>query len=376
MEVDRRMIKPKSSIFILTIIIFCIFGFISKVQAGWLPGYSYRKSVTLSRLSGAVTNYQMKLKVGESSGASGYDVHCNGHVLSNFNDLRFTKSDGATLLNYWIESISGTTPNQTATIWIKFDSIGTSATKFYMYYGNAGASSYSNGDNTFLFFDHFEGTSLDSNKWDSLIGTGGSITVSSSIVKLRISIGGTDQWQQTSISQKTPYTFNRPFAVRIKTKEYDPNETWSEFCPIGIRKDSSNLFGYERQANTNRHWRKRIGGTSTYVLSESWSNDGNWHIHDFAFRSADWSAWLDDTQKVNANAENTVLTGLFCLLRAEAYYASSATEHWFDFVIVRNYVSSGAEPAWGTWGAEEIGGKITHGSGGSLTLGSGGSITE
>jgi len=156
MEVGRRMIKPRSSIFILTIIIFCIFGFISKVQAGWLSGYSYRKSVTLSRPSGAVTNYQMKLKVGESSGASDYDVHCNGHVLSNFNDLRFTTSNGTTLLNYWIESISGTTPNQTATIWIKFDSIGTSATKFYMYYGNSGASAYSNISNTFLFGDDFE----------------------------------------------------------------------------------------------------------------------------------------------------------------------------------------------------------------------------
>jgi hypothetical protein len=106
---------------------------------GWLQGWTYRKPVALSRASGAVTNYQMKLLVGGSSGASGENVDCNGHVLSNFNDLRFTTSDGSTLLNYWIESITGTTPNQLATVWVKFDSIGVSDTTFYMYYGKSGA---------------------------------------------------------------------------------------------------------------------------------------------------------------------------------------------------------------------------------------------
>ena len=68
----------------------------------WLSNYSYRKSITLSRASGAVTNYQMKLLVGESSGATGEDVDCGGLCLSTFNDIRFTKSDGTTLLDYWI----------------------------------------------------------------------------------------------------------------------------------------------------------------------------------------------------------------------------------------------------------------------------------
>ena len=76
---------------------------------GWLSGWTYRKSITLSRASGAVSNYQMQLLVGESSGATGEDVDCGGNCLSTFNDLRFTTSDGETLLDYWIESISGTT---------------------------------------------------------------------------------------------------------------------------------------------------------------------------------------------------------------------------------------------------------------------------
>jgi hypothetical protein len=121
-----------------------------------LAGWTYRKSITLSRASGAVTNYQMKVLVGESSGATGEDVDCGGLCATDFDDIRFTKSDGTTILDYWIESISETTPNQLATIWIEFDSIGTGATTFYMYYGNAGAAAYSSGANTFIVFDDFE----------------------------------------------------------------------------------------------------------------------------------------------------------------------------------------------------------------------------
>jgi hypothetical protein len=124
---------------------------------GWLSGgYQYRKSITLSRASGAVTNYQMKLLLGESSGATGEDVDCGGKCQSDFDDIRFTKSDGTTLLDYWIESVSGATPNKLATIWIEFDSIGTGATTFYLYYGNSNAGTRSNVDATFPFFDDNE----------------------------------------------------------------------------------------------------------------------------------------------------------------------------------------------------------------------------
>jgi hypothetical protein len=91
----------------------------------WLANWAYRKSITLSRASGAVTDYQMKLLVGESSGAVGEDVDCGGLCATDFDDLRFTAADGTTLLNYWIESITGATPNQLATVWIEFGTIGT-----------------------------------------------------------------------------------------------------------------------------------------------------------------------------------------------------------------------------------------------------------
>ena len=64
----------------------------------WLTGWTYRKEIIVDQTDdiGAV-NYQMKVLVGESSGATGEEVDCGGHCLSTFNDLRFTFSDGLTL---------------------------------------------------------------------------------------------------------------------------------------------------------------------------------------------------------------------------------------------------------------------------------------
>ena len=48
----------------------------------WLSGWQYRKSVTISGSTGAGTNYQVPLNIGESSGATGYNFHLNGHSAS------------------------------------------------------------------------------------------------------------------------------------------------------------------------------------------------------------------------------------------------------------------------------------------------------
>ena len=124
----------------------------------WLSGYTYRKKGSVvATTAGAQTNYQLELKVGESSGASGANVHCNNHSEDFPNDIRFTKEDGETKHDYWVESITGTTPNRLATVIIELASVPASGTvDFYMYYGKSGDSGESDGDNTFEFFDDFD----------------------------------------------------------------------------------------------------------------------------------------------------------------------------------------------------------------------------
>ena len=117
----------------------------------WYLDWTYRKTFSFNNAS---ADYQTKILVGESAGAVGEEVDCNSNCLTTFNDLRFTGADGSTLIDYFIESISGATPNQLATIWVQNTAAGDATG--CMYYGKAGAAAVSNGTNTFIVFDDFE----------------------------------------------------------------------------------------------------------------------------------------------------------------------------------------------------------------------------
>jgi thermitase len=122
----------------------------------YLPGWGYRKQKTITgSTAGAQTNYQMKLTVYKGSGTDSLGVvYLGGNVRDDFGDLRFTKSDGVTLLDYWIESY---TSGVSAVVWVKVDSIPASpnTADIYIYYGNPSATSVSNGAATFQYFDDF-----------------------------------------------------------------------------------------------------------------------------------------------------------------------------------------------------------------------------
>ena len=134
----------------------------------WLTGYTYRKlGAVNSTTAGAQTLYQLKLTVGESSGAAGAGVHCENHCIDFPNDIRFTKGDETTKHDYWVDvdSLTGTTPNRKVDVWIEVATIPASgAVDFYIYYTKTSDSGESNGDNTFLFFDDFPG-SADKGRW-------------------------------------------------------------------------------------------------------------------------------------------------------------------------------------------------------------------
>lgn len=138
----------------------------------WLSGYTYGKIKPVnSTTAGAKTNYQKILLVGESAGASGEEIDCEDHCHDFPNDIRFTAADGVTKHDYWVESITGTTPNRLATILIEIASIPASGDiDLYMYYGKTSDSGESNGNNTFLFFDDCE-TGVASDKWESVLGS-------------------------------------------------------------------------------------------------------------------------------------------------------------------------------------------------------------
>jgi len=131
-------------------------------------------AVSLSNSGGGMWKYQHEISIKENSGTTLTDyqvlIELKGadfpsEAKSDGADVRFTDSSGNEL-NYWIESWDYT--GKSAKVWVKVPSVPAgSITVILMYYGNPSASSLSNGDETFEFFDDFTG---DLSKWTYVQG--------------------------------------------------------------------------------------------------------------------------------------------------------------------------------------------------------------
>ncbi len=158
-------------------------------------------------------------------------------VKSDFSDLRFTKSDGVTLLDYWIESyVSGTS----AVIWVEIDSIPASPTTvtIYIYYGNPTAPSLSNGSNTFDFFDDFDGSSLDASKWITG-GYGGYAGISYSVANSILTENG-DNTVYKILAMNKILASNDKISIEVKFNK-SADSSWH-----------TNFIAQETTVNNNR----------------------------------------------------------------------------------------------------------------------------
>jgi predicted GH43/DUF377 family glycosyl hydrolase len=97
-----------------------------------------------------LTDYAVKIQLN----AANFNFGQSG---PNGEDLRFTDSDGTTLLNYWIQSYDAAAAK--ATVWASVPFIPALSTHtIYLYSSNPSAQSTSNGANTFPFFSDFNQT--------------------------------------------------------------------------------------------------------------------------------------------------------------------------------------------------------------------------
>ncbi len=93
----------------------------------------YRRPITIDNTgsSYSLTDYQIKVTLTTSN----FDY---SKAKSDGSDIRFTDSDGVTILDYWIEKWN---TSGTSILWVKVPNIPASSTKtIYMYYGNPTAS--------------------------------------------------------------------------------------------------------------------------------------------------------------------------------------------------------------------------------------------
>ena len=109
---------------------------------------------------------------GDSNESDEFDVYLNNHCDQNFSDIRFMREGSAHWLDYWVEEMN---PGENATVWVEFDEITTVGTDFHIYYSNPNASSESDGEKTWDFFDDFPGSSVNGTKWDTVNDPGGTV---------------------------------------------------------------------------------------------------------------------------------------------------------------------------------------------------------
>jgi prepilin-type N-terminal cleavage/methylation domain-containing protein len=180
------------------------------------PTWSKRAPITVTNPA-SVANYQHYLSIT-------YDSDMN----VDFSDLRFTDSSG-NICSYWIES---KTNSSSAVVWVKVPTAN--QTTLYMYYGNAGAVSESNGSNVFEFFDDFLGGALQS-QWSV---TGGTVVVSSGIATLYNASAASLLYSANTVGTNN-------IALRSKTKVTNSYYNGQRFDI-----DSSNFVGYSSQDTT------------------------------------------------------------------------------------------------------------------------------
>lgn len=315
-----------------------------------LAGYNYRKSITIGHSDdGAQTNYQLMLTIHRSAGAdSGADVYVGTKCLDNYNDIRFTQSDGDTLLDYWIE----TSDANTATVWIEFNSVPASpgTATFYIYYGNAGAAAVSDGPTTFPFFDHFDG---DLSKW-TLTGLG-----TANIASSKVTVSGPAVANWTKIKGNVTKAFG---AIRMLG-----SLSTVDYTQMGWLTDAGGM-------NNGLLWQWYPGPVRDFM---SWDGAAN-VTHNTGLTGTDdemviWDIkWVAGTAKCyRAGSLQVTSTTTMPTVAVPAYIAAyhNDSSAIVDWILLRNWTTN--EPTWDAWGAEQNLGVVGAPKGSMMMMGCG-----
>jgi hypothetical protein len=273
-------------------------------------------------------------------------VSCKGHCKEDFGDIRFTDDDGTTLLDYWNES---QTNGDNAVFWVEVADNLNSAQTIYIYYGNSAATSATNGDNTFQFFDNFAGTSLNTTKW--VVDSGVNISVSNNIVTATLASAG----YKGIVQNKTTYsTFGGNVRMRWNgSQQYASYRYGIQGLTIdGNPNNGHQCAGFVWSSTNGKYW-WTVGPTNyTYTL---FASDSNFHKFEvLRLGSGDSPAWnctfVYDGTTLGSKTTYVPTAGLN--VSSTMYPVSGSMWQKMSWVFVGKYVSP--EPIPGFWGSEEM----------------------
>ncbi len=314
--------------------------------------------ITITGQTGAGTNYQIPIRVGESVSSSNYDFHLGGSstdfpsTKDDGGDFRFYASDQTTLQDFWVESVSGSGYNRTALIWVEVSADLGSNQDIYLYF-NQGIANASNGDATFPFFDDFPGTSLDTNKWVLTNTTGGSASVSGSNVTIQAISGTSRHAQIRKNSSNYPYSA-LPKAMRFSadmetaTPANNSGRLFGLFSDTTFGNSQSNGSAYfARGTNVPKNTFECQSGGAASATSNAGLDS---FIGEIRLASSSLASQLVNGVSGGSNVTTNIPTSnIGAALIAYLSNSSGTSEGQCDWVLERKYQAT--EPVFNSAGA-------------------------
>lgn len=119
-----------------------------------LSGFNYRKSLNIKNENGKdLFNFPVLISIAYNKNSDA-DIELDQNINKDFSDLRFTAADSKAILPYYIETIDKA--KNTAYVWVKIPQIPKEGVSVYVYCGNLKATTLSNAQDVFLFYDNFK----------------------------------------------------------------------------------------------------------------------------------------------------------------------------------------------------------------------------
>jgi len=276
----------------------------------------------------------------ETATDSGEDVYLDEKCRTDFGDVRFTNNDGTTLLDYWMESKSD---SDNAVFWVEVaDDLSTNPATIYIYYGKSDEVTTSNGGNTFIFFDDFEGQTVgqppsgwlgdttyflisDVEAWRSLRGVKGESTATGS---------------KSIYKEFTPQTGTFAIEIFMRCESAGKAGTFAlkrvtvpqEVTWVGLR-DTNEISYYD----------------TTYHDFMTWLA-GNWYRlkKTVNIGTDTYDIYVNDVLKVSGGNFRNVVSEIS---RVEIGTYLNTVDRFFDTIFIHKWQIT--EPAHGAWGEEE-----------------------
>ncbi|MDY6966801.1 MAG: DUF2341 domain-containing protein [Halobacteriota archaeon] len=331
------------------LILLSAMGAVSALQNSDDSDWKYYEEITIKENSGeSLRDYQVLIELNS-------DNFNFSKASDDGSDLRFydAKDDE---LDFWIEEYDP--GDEVARIWVKVSHIpsnGESVMK--MYYGNEKVYSLSDGEDTFEFFDDFEGTKLDKNRWET--NAESLISVENGILYLW------DDWTDYLYYLSTHEKFRTPVVVEARVK-LACVECGSDL-EVGFVDYKEDNRRYPDTVFAVCDWEGKLGYKSFYykgaditsskqkIRTDDWFNIKIEYTDD---KIGFWDSYTEGTQTYR----NTMNDPFYLALAGDT--DSYRKEDAFDWIFIRKYASK--EPTL-TFKEEEIEEEEGTGAEGNIT---------